>query len=86
MAKDWRTEGVLSGGLLTERRDKRIGIVKDRVKEALHDWSRKEISDHLKRGTPSFWLSADIETQVRHARLIREAAALRQHESAESEG
>ncbi|MCG8359025.1 MAG: [protein-PII] uridylyltransferase [Kiloniellales bacterium] len=69
----WKTEDLLSGGLTAERRDRRIGTAQDKLKLALRDWTRKEIAAHLKRGTPSYWLSADNETLVRHACLIREA-------------
>jgi [protein-PII] uridylyltransferase len=69
----WRTDDVLSGGLGTERRDERVKRAKAAVQEKLSDWSAKEIKAHLRRGHPSYWVSCDTETHLRHARLVREA-------------
>ena len=71
----WRTEEVLSGGLGIEGRDKRAERAKAALKTALAEWPRKEASAHLARGTPSYWLSFQTETQVRHAELVRAAEA-----------
>ena len=69
----WRTEEVLSGGVAEESRKARIKQAKARLSEALPDWSKKDLKAHLARGYDPYWLSVDHDTQVRHARLVREA-------------
>ncbi len=71
----WRTEEVLSGGLVTEGREQRVKAAQQALREALAGWSERELKAHLKRGYPSYWLSHDAETHARHARLVREAEA-----------
>ncbi|MEX2408620.1 MAG: [protein-PII] uridylyltransferase [Rhodovibrionaceae bacterium] len=71
----WRTEEVLSGGLVTEGRERRIKAAEDALRAALADWPKKEVAQHIKRGYPSYWLSCNTETHLRHARLVREAEA-----------
>jgi [protein-PII] uridylyltransferase len=68
-----RTDEVLSGGLATERRDERVKRAKATLQEKLTDWTAREIKAHLKRGYPSYWVSCDADTLLRHARLVREA-------------
>jgi len=69
----WRTEEVLSGGLATEGRGARIEQAKQALAAELGDWSKAELKGHLARGTPSYWLSVDLPTLVRHADLVRRA-------------
>ncbi len=69
----WRTEEVLSGAVAEESRKARVQDAKMRLSEALADWSKKDLKAHLSRGYDPYWLSVDRETQVRHARLVREA-------------
>ena len=71
----WRTEEMLSGSLGVEGRDKRAEQAKAALKTALAGWPRKEAAAHLARGTPSYWLSFQPETLVRHAELVRAAEA-----------
>ncbi len=71
----WRTEEVLSGGLVTEGRERRIKAAQGALREALADWPKKEVDRHIRRGYPSYWLSCNLETQQRHAALVREAEA-----------
>ncbi len=69
----WRTEEVLSGGVAEESRKARIQDAKQRLSDALGDWTKKDIKAHLARNYDSYWLSVDHDTQVRHARLVRAA-------------
>ncbi|WP_282604693.1 [protein-PII] uridylyltransferase [Pelagibius sp. Alg239-R121] len=69
----WRTEEVLSGGISSEGRARRVEHAKEALRAAIADWPKKEIEAHIKRGYPSYWLSADTETHLRHALLVREA-------------
>ena len=52
---------------------RRIAASKGALAKALADWPEADIAAYLDRQADSYWLSADTETQVRHARMIREA-------------
>ncbi len=73
----WRTEEVLSGGVAEEDREVRIARAKDALAEALAGalggWTKKDIKVHLARGYGPYWLSADRDTHLRHAVLVRDA-------------
>src|SRR5699024_383246 len=71
----WRTEEVLTGGLVTEGRDRRVEQAKEAVANCLSHWPEQEIEAHLARGYPNYWLSLDLETHLRHAELVRDAEA-----------
>jgi [protein-PII] uridylyltransferase len=70
----WRTEELLSGAMSTQARDARVKAAKEALAQALDDWPKKDLSAHLARGYPSYWLSFDTKTHLRHARLLRTAA------------
>ncbi len=69
----WRTEELLTGAMATRARDARVQSAKEALAKALSDWPKKDISAHLARAYPSYWLSFDAETHLRHARLLRGA-------------
>ncbi len=69
----YQAEEVLSGGHAIEGREKRVEQAKAALRARLADWSPEEIDAHLGRPYPSYWLSADIETLERHARMARRA-------------
>jgi len=71
----WRTEEVLTGGLVTEGRDQRVQQAKEALVACLDHWPAEEVEAHLSRGYPNYWLSLDLETHLRHAELVREAEA-----------
>ncbi|WP_366556061.1 [protein-PII] uridylyltransferase [Aquibaculum sediminis] len=71
----WRTEEVLTGGLVTEGRDRRVEQAKQALTERLSHWPVEAVTQHLARGYPNYWLSLDLETHVRHAELVRESEA-----------
>ncbi len=75
----WRTEEVLSGGFATEGRERRIEAKQAAVRQALEEtgerFSGDFIESFLARGQGHYWLSLDIETLLRHARMIRDAEA-----------
>jgi [protein-PII] uridylyltransferase len=54
-------------------RSARAAEVKAALAEALADWAPEEVERHLERGPDGFWLSADLESHERWARLMREA-------------
>src|SRR5690625_1426149 len=71
----WRTEEVLTGGLVTEGRDQRVQQAKEELATCLSHWPPEEVEAHLARGYPNYWLSLDLDTHLRHAELVREAEA-----------
>ncbi len=71
----WRTEEVLSGGLVTEGRETRVKAAQQALRALLPGWSETEFKAHVARGYPSYWLSHEAETHARHAGLVREAEA-----------
>ncbi len=69
----WRSEEVLSGGLALEAWEQRVERTKALLSEALDDWPKAELEDHLARGDPAYWLTFDQATHLRHADLVRQA-------------
>ncbi|GBQ89610.1 uridylyltransferase PII [Acetobacter nitrogenifigens DSM 23921 = NBRC 105050] len=72
-----RVAEVLEGGLATPERDARVAHSKAMLAELMEEdgVSQPDIEHFLGLGYASYWLSFDQETQLRHARLIREADA-----------
>ncbi len=70
-----RVAEVLAGGLATTERDVRVTRAKQTVAAAMTDWTAADRDYFLGLGYPSYWLGFDPETQLRHARLVREAQA-----------
>ena len=69
----YRTESVLTGGLVTEGRDALVAAAEDELRQELADWDDAAFARHLELGQPSYWLSFDAETLGRQARFIRAA-------------
>ncbi|MDG6094538.1 [protein-PII] uridylyltransferase [Acetobacter sp. AN02] len=72
-----RVAEVLEGGLATTERDVRVSHSKDILREILEDEGAdpESIRHFLDLGYASYWLSFDQDTQLRHARIIRDAEA-----------
>ena len=70
-----RVAEVLAGGLATTERDVRVARAKQALISLMPDWPLADREFFLNLGYPSYWLSFDPETHLRHARLIREAEA-----------
>ena len=70
-----RVAEVLAGGLATTERDVRVSRAKQTVAAAMTSWADADRDTFLGLGYPSYWLGFDPETQLRHARLVREAQA-----------
>ncbi|WP_419903106.1 [protein-PII] uridylyltransferase [Kiloniella sp.] len=69
----WRTEELLSGGLAAEGQERRVQVAWEELTKILSHWPPQEVAKHLERGTVSYWISTDAETQRRHAELINQA-------------
>jgi [protein-PII] uridylyltransferase len=72
-----RVAEVLAGGLATTERDVRVKRCRETVDEILADqgWNTKDRETFLALGYPGYWLGFDPDTQVRHARIVRDAEA-----------
>lgn len=70
-----RVSEVLAGGLATTECDVRVARAKQAVTTLMVGWTSMDRDIFLNLGYPSYWLSFDPETHLRHARLVREAEA-----------
>ena len=69
-----RALDMMSGGIGVEKREARVEAAQKAVRAALHGlWPDEDIDAHLLRGYPSYWVSFDTATHLRHAGLVREA-------------
>src|SRR5690242_18055398 len=68
-----RTAAVMSGGLGSTERDKRIAAAQEATRTLLPDFTPEEIAAYEAKGYPSYWVSFEPEELARHARLMREA-------------
>ena len=69
----WQAKAELTGDPTADRRKNRVERAKRSLEEALAKWPEAERETHMERCTDAYWLSADTETQVRHAELVRKA-------------
>ena len=67
------TEPLLSGGHSQVSQRDRIEDAKRVLAEALTDWTGEEIEAYQGRHYDNYWLRAEPELQVEHARMIRAA-------------
>ncbi len=70
----WRADEVLSGQSSNTGRVARVAAVHDALRAGLPDWDRDLFETHIARGYPSYWLTYDVETLIRHARMVQTAA------------
>ena len=68
-------DAALAGGDVSGRRQDRIEAAKQALAEALAGWPVAERERFLARHDPRYWISFDLETQLRHAQLVRRAEA-----------
>ncbi|WP_374446631.1 [protein-PII] uridylyltransferase [Stella sp.] len=68
-----RTAEALSGGIGVQPQSARIAAAKERLRAALADWDDDSFALFADVIYPAYWLGLDVETQARHARIIRSA-------------
>ena len=69
-----RALDMMSGGIGVERREARVEAAQNALRTQLAAmWPSEEIEAHIGRGYPSYWVSFDTSTHLRHARLIHDA-------------
>ena len=69
----YATEPLLSGGHTQVTQSDRIEAVRDMLAGALESWDPEEVKAYLGRHYDHYWLRAEPELQVGHARMIRQA-------------
>ena len=74
-----RALDVMTGGLSAVAHGTRVKAAQAALRAELErlGWSGDEIDAHLARGYPTYWTICDLATHLRHARLVREAEAVR---------
>ncbi|WP_127143816.1 [protein-PII] uridylyltransferase [Pelagibacterium montanilacus] len=69
----YATEPLLSGGHSQVSQSDRIREAQTTLGGALADWPDDRVEDYLDRHYPNYWLRAEPELQVAHARMIKGA-------------
>ncbi len=69
-----RTEEMLNGGWIAEKRDRRIESRRQHARTHLADWSDADFGWLTDTVGAGFWLGFEPEVAARHARTIRSAA------------
>jgi [protein-PII] uridylyltransferase len=70
---------VMTGGLSGTARAARVKAAQDALRSELFklSWPPEEIEAHIARGYSTYWTTFDTPIHLRHARLVREAEAVR---------
>jgi [protein-PII] uridylyltransferase len=69
----YATEPLLSGGHSQVSQSDRVNQAKFALKDALSAWPAEDIEAYTSRHYDHYWLRAEPELQVEHARMIRNA-------------
>jgi [protein-PII] uridylyltransferase len=69
----YATEPLLSGGHSRVTQSDRIARAKAELEKALSAWPKQELDVYLARHYNHYWLRAELELQIEHARMIRAA-------------
>ncbi len=69
----YETEPVLAGGHSQVSRKQQVAVAQNALLEKLTNWSTDERDAYLDRHYPAYWMRVNLEDQVKHAELIREA-------------
>ncbi len=69
------TEPLLAGGHTRLPRQARIRDAQEQLRKALAAWPAAEVDHFVERHEPDYWLKTEIDRQVQHAQLIKQAEA-----------
>src|SRR5262249_14355550 len=69
----YRAEEAMLGGLSGQGRKSRVEAAKAALAQELTDWPKDAIERHLARGPDAFWLSTEVKTHARWARMMAQA-------------
>ena len=67
----WETEVVLAGGHSAIDRQQRVLIAQNELRKALATWSDPDFDAYAARHYPAYWLKADLQHKIAHAKLLR---------------
>jgi [protein-PII] uridylyltransferase len=73
----FETEPLLGGGHLTLSRSERVARAQDALREQLAGWPKDDLKRFIDRHYPSYWLRTDLNVIAEHAKLVRDAEALK---------
>ena len=69
----YRAEEAMLGGEAALGARQRVAALHEELRAGLSAWPAETVERHFARGADSFWLSADTETHLRWAALMRQA-------------
>ena len=67
----WETEVVLAGGHSAIDRQQRVLMAQHELRKALSTWSDPDFDAYAARHYPAYWLKADLQHKIAHAKLLR---------------
>ncbi|MDP9137020.1 MAG: [protein-PII] uridylyltransferase, partial [Pseudomonadota bacterium] len=71
----WEAEPIVSGGHTAVSRRDRVRTAQALFASRVGDWPAGEVAAYVARHYDAYWITVDVDRQVEHARLVREAAA-----------
>jgi len=66
-------EPMIAGAHVASSREDRVVEAKQVFSGQITGWKPQEVATYLDRHYPSYWLTVDVEEQIEHAELLREA-------------
>ncbi|MGV3574402.1 MAG: [protein-PII] uridylyltransferase [Devosia sp.] len=69
----YATEPLLSGGHSQVSQSDRVQVAKEALAQALTKWAPADVETYAARHYDHYWLRAEPELQIEHARMIRQA-------------
>jgi [protein-PII] uridylyltransferase len=69
----YETEPLLTGGFTAIHRKGRVEQAREALLQALSEWPARERSKYAALPYPAYFLSTDIDTQIRNMHLVRES-------------
>ena len=66
----WETEMFLAGGHSTIDRRRRVAQAQLELRRGLPNWSDLDFEAYAQRHPPAYWLKADLDQQILHAKLL----------------
>jgi [protein-PII] uridylyltransferase len=71
----YETEPVVTGGFSESDRARRVARAQAEFRAAVPDWSDEEVERYMARHYSTYWLRADLDHKLAHARFLAEAEA-----------
>ncbi|HQZ13179.1 MAG TPA: [protein-PII] uridylyltransferase, partial [Devosia sp.] len=71
----YATEPLLSGGHSQVTQRDRVEVARTELRRQLSSWPEAELNTYLERHYDHYWLRAETELQLEHARMVRAADA-----------